>query len=75
MRSKIMTVPLCLLLAAALWADQPELRTGDRPSTACHGTAINFVDTPVAAAKLAAKEKKLVLVLHVSGYFEDPDFT
>ena len=75
MRSKFMTVAFCLFLAAALWADEPELKTVDRPPTACHGTAVEFVDTPVAAAKLAAKQKKLVLVLHVSGHFEDPDFT
>jgi hypothetical protein len=75
MRRTFVIVPFGLLLAAALWADEPELRTGDRPSAACHGTAIEFVDTPVEAAKLAAKQKKLVLVLHVSGYFEDPRFT
>jgi hypothetical protein len=75
MRSKFLIVPSSLFLAAALWADEPELKTADRPPTACHGTAVEFVDTPVEAAKLAAKQKKLVLVLHVSGYFEDPDFT
>lgn len=75
MRSKFMTVPFSLFLAAALWADEPELKTVDRPPTARHGTAIEFVANPVEAAKLAKKEKKLVLVLHVSGYFEDPDCT
>jgi hypothetical protein len=75
MRATLATVPLCSLLAAALWADEPQLRTADRPRPACHGTTIEFVSTPVEAAKLAAKENKLVLVLHVSGHFEDPDFT
>jgi hypothetical protein len=70
-----MIAPLWLLLVAVLWADEPKLKTVDRPPTACHGTSIDFVDTPVDAAKLAAKQKKLVLVLHVSGYFETPDFT
>lgn len=46
-----------------------------QPKADCHGTAIEFVDTPVEAAKLAAQQKKLVLVLHVSGHFEDPGFT
>ena len=47
-----------------------------KPPAACHhGTAIEFVATPAEAAKLAAQDKKLVLVLHVSGYFEDPTFT
>ncbi len=75
MRSKLMTVPLSLLLTAALWADEPQLRTVDLPPTARHGTTIEFVGTPGEAAKLAAKQKKLVLVLHVSGHFETPDFT
>jgi hypothetical protein len=75
MRSKFAIVPLWLLLAAAGGADEPQLKTERQPSTACHGTAIDFVETPVEAARLAAKQKKLVLVVHVSGYFEDPDFT
>jgi hypothetical protein len=41
----------------------------------CHGTSIRFEDTPSAAARKAAKEQKLVFVLHVSGHFEDPRFT
>jgi hypothetical protein len=46
-------------------------------SEACgsHGTSIDFVDTPVEAAKQAKEAKKLVFVLHVSGNFEDPRFT
>jgi hypothetical protein len=75
MRSKLATVPFWLLLATAVGADERELKTEKQPSTACHGTAIDFVATPVAAAKLAAKQKKLVLIVHVSGYFENPDFT
>ncbi|HEY7157039.1 MAG TPA: hypothetical protein VH575_23925 [Gemmataceae bacterium] len=75
MRRKFLIVPFCLLLAAVVGADEPELKTEKRPPSACHGTAVDFVATPVEAAQLAKKEKKLVLVLHVSGYFEDPDFT
>jgi hypothetical protein len=41
----------------------------------CHGTAINFLDTPSDAATKAKKEEKLVFILHVSGNFEDPKFT
>jgi hypothetical protein len=56
------------------------LRAADPPkseseSPSCHGTAVNFVDTPVEAARQAGQQKKLVLVLHVSGHFEDPGFT
>ncbi len=39
------------------------------------GTSVKFLKTPSEAARQALKEEKLVLVLHVSGDFEDPDFT
>jgi hypothetical protein len=40
-----------------------------------YGTKIDFVDSPKEAARLAKKEQKLVMVLHVSGHFEDPGLT
>lgn len=49
--------------------DDPAVCNGD------FGTAVHFLKTPSDAAKQARKEQKLVLVLHVSGDFEDPDFT
>jgi hypothetical protein len=61
-----------------LRADESLLKTvpDDKPpATRCHGTAVEFVATPADAAKRAAEEKKLVVMLHVSGYFEDPTFT
>lgn len=39
------------------------------------GTTIDFVDTPKEAAAQAKKDEKLVLVLHVSGNFENPGMT
>jgi len=39
------------------------------------GTSVKFEGSPSEAAKKAIKEEKLVFVLHVSGDFEDPDFT
>ena len=39
------------------------------------GTSVTFADSPIAAAKQALKEEKLVFVLHVSGLFEESDFT
>lgn len=36
------------------------------------GTKIDFVSSPKEAAALAKKQEKLVLVLHVSGHFENP---
>lgn len=49
----------------------PEAKEADT----CHGTAVEFVDSPKEAALLAQKQEKLVFVLHVSGHFEDPRFT
>jgi hypothetical protein len=45
------------------------------PTTCGHGTKLDFVDSPKEAATIAKKEQKLVLVLHVSGHFEDPGLT
>jgi hypothetical protein len=39
------------------------------------GTTVVFANSPAEAAKLAVKLEKLVFVLHVSGLFEEPDFT
>jgi hypothetical protein len=39
------------------------------------GTSIKFMRSPQAAARRAAREEKLVLLLHVSGNFEDAGFT
>jgi len=39
------------------------------------GTSMHFEKNPSDAARRAQKEEKLVMVLHISGYFEDPDFT
>jgi hypothetical protein len=68
-------------LAAAIWvgfagaAQEKGKPAADSEPASCHGTAVNFVDTPSEAAKQAKKEEKLVFVLHVSGQFEDPGIT
>jgi|SRR5579862_524967 len=48
---------------------------GDGVCTGDFGTSVKFVKTPSEAGRQALNEEKLVLVLHVSGQFEDPDFT
>jgi hypothetical protein len=60
-------------MSAALAADRPF----DPPSAKCsgHGTSVQFYDTPTEAAAHAKAEQKLVLVLHLSGIFEDPGLT
>jgi hypothetical protein len=49
----------------------------DCPDGQCgkHGTTVAFEDSPAEAGKKAKKEEKLVMVLHVSGLFEDPKLT
>ncbi len=40
-----------------------------------YGTSVIFADSPAQAARQATREEKLVCVLHVSGVFEESDFT
>jgi hypothetical protein len=40
-----------------------------------YGTAVNFFATPEEAAREARKNHKLTYLLHISGNFEDADFT
>ncbi len=54
---------------------KPQPAPAKKDDGGCHGTAVEFVDTPKEAAEQAKKEQKLVFVLHVSGHFEDPRFT
>ncbi|HEX3152517.1 MAG TPA: hypothetical protein VHR66_30870 [Gemmataceae bacterium] len=45
------------------------------PTCGDYGTSVHFEATPADAAKQAKLDEKLVMVLHVSGFFEDPQFT
>ena len=40
-----------------------------------YGTSVIFAESTAEAAKQALKEQKLVFVLHVSGHFEESDYT
>ena len=64
-------VAALLVLSPAAWAKDKAV---EELSGSC-GTSIDFFDTPKDAAKQALKDQKLVLVLHVSGVFEDPRLT
>jgi hypothetical protein len=55
-------------------ADKADKADKEEVTVCKHSTAIEFVDTPPEAAKIAGKEGKLVFVLHVSGHLEDPRF-
>jgi hypothetical protein len=68
--------PAPRIVQAPVKVEQPKtLEERVRPPTSLLGTTVEFVDNPVAAARTAAREDKLLYVLHVSGNFEDPDFT
>lgn len=68
-------------LLAALWlanAQGAEKAKPAKPGEACNGdfgTNVHFEKNKDEAARRALKEEKLVCVLHISGYFEDADFT
>jgi hypothetical protein len=81
-----LTVVLVILGAAALKPANPPASpkaSGPAPPEALpsalarrlHGTSVAFVSTPAEAARLAARDGKLLFLLHVSGHFEDPEFT
>ena len=59
----------CGMSASAQDGKKTEASCGD------FGTAVHFEKTPSEAARKAFKEEKLVCVLHISGYFEEPDYT
>jgi hypothetical protein len=65
----ILTLLLC---GSAFGKDAPKKTDG---SCGEYGTSFFFEDTPADAAKAAKKDGKLVMVLHVSGHFEDPGLT
>jgi hypothetical protein len=65
MNRVLMTLSAVALCAAPLGAAE----------TCGHGTKLDFVSSPKEAATIAKKEQKLVMVLHVSGHFEDPGLT
>lgn len=66
-----------LLAGPALhWAAAQPAEKSDKATTCSkHNTSVDFFDTPSEAATQAKKEGKLVLVLHISGIFEDPKLT
>ncbi len=69
---------LCAMAGPARGDRKPVSSVLAPPAAECggdFGTAVHFVKTPSEAARQAVKEEKLVFVLHVSGLFENPDFT
>jgi hypothetical protein len=65
----------CGGLAAGLCVGPGFAWAEEESSCGKHGTTVNFLDTPSEAANLAKKQQKLVMVLHVSGEFENSGLT
>jgi hypothetical protein len=66
-------VSLALFLASTTFAKDASFK--EEKSCGDYGTSIFFESSPVDAAKAAKKDGKLVMVLHISGHFEDPGLT
>ena len=63
---------LCLTVPSQ--AD-PTKKPSNETTCGDYGTTVHFEKSPSDAANKAKKEEKLVCVLHISGHFEEPDFT
>ncbi len=67
----VLAVVFCLTVAAL----QSGHISADEAKQGEYGTKLVFAKSPAEAAKEAIQEEKLVFVLHVSGFFEEPDYT
>ena len=78
MRNTIRLLTAGLLIASLCGvaaARETKGKGSDAPTCGNYGTSVQFEKSPTDAARRAVKEEKLVLVLHVSGHFEDSEFT
>ena len=79
MRRQLLSASAALAVGLALLVGPSPAFAGKdaEPAAECgdYGTSVNFFKTPSDAATQAKKDQKLVFVLHVSGNFENPDFT
>lgn len=72
----ISRLPAAAVLAAAILAGatSPQAAVA-ADSCGEFGTSVIFAESPAEAAKEAVKEEKLLFILHVSGLFEESEFT
>jgi hypothetical protein len=69
---RVVSAPPATELPAAPVCAAPDACRAERETA---GTAVEFVRNPAEAARVADKERKLMLLLHVSGNFEEARFT
>ena len=77
MRWHLQLFATAILCAIPGWsaAQSPLAKSPDTATCGDYGTNVHFEKSPKDAAKKALKEEKLVMVLHISGLFEEPDYT
>jgi hypothetical protein len=73
--SKCLAVALIALAAAACGFATAAEEAADEKECGEFGTSVLFAESPAEAAKFALEEEKLLFILHVSGLFEEADFT
>jgi hypothetical protein len=66
---------LAVVWLATSWGGASAAQPKEAATCGDYGTNVRFEKTPSDAARKALQEEKLVLVLHVSGDFENPQFT
>jgi hypothetical protein len=69
------SVAIAWLCIGAANAATAQIKPSDAATCGDYGTSVHFEKSPKDAAKKALKEEKLVMVLHISGLFEDSDYT
>jgi hypothetical protein len=73
MKGALWGTALALFLSTTGFAKSPSFK--EETSCGDYGTSVHFEPTPADAAKAAKKDGRLVMVLHISGHFEDPGLT
>ena len=68
-------IAVALFIAAGAICQNPRERLYAAECGGEYGTSVNFADSPAEAAKQALQQEKLVFVLHVSGHFEESEYT
>lgn len=66
---------LALGCAAPVLARDEKGKGSEAPVGGDYGTSVHFEKSPKEAAAKARQQEKLVFVVHISGLFEDSDYT
>jgi hypothetical protein len=73
MKGALWGASFALFVGTTAFAKDPSFK--EETSCGEFGTSVHFEPTPLDAAKAAKKDGRLVMVLHISGHFEDSGLT